>query len=307
MAANSLPAGLDALSTLGEDIADGLAALGAALGMVHSTEAIVRGKLTALLTTQAEFLTAKAAKLGLTTAQTVADSNGRAFISTARNVLATFLGGEWTQAWEPTGFPNQSTAVPSTIAERQALLGMLKLYFTANAAQEVAGLNVTAARANTLFNALSDTRSAVNAGLTLIGQKKALRDVADVDLRKSLRGTIDELGLLLAPDDPRWLNFGLNLPASAETPDVPDQPVLTPGAAGMVLVDWPDAPRAVRYRVWKQILGVDPDFTVLVTVTESETTLTGQPSGATLKVRVTAINSAGAESLPGDFAQIAVP
>ena len=160
MAANALPAGMDGLMTLGEDIADGLAALGAALGMVHYTEAVVRGKLTALQTTQAEFLTAKAAKLGLTTAQTVADSNGRAFISTARNVLATFLGGEWTQAWEPTGFPNQSTAVPATLAERQALLGMLKLYFTANAAQEVAALNVTAARANTLFNALSDTRSA---------------------------------------------------------------------------------------------------------------------------------------------------
>jgi hypothetical protein len=43
-----------------------------------------------------------------------------------------------------------------------------------------------------------------------------------------------------------------------------------------------------------------------VTVTESDATLSGLPSGSTVKVRVTAANAAG-ESAPSAEAQILVP
>jgi hypothetical protein len=73
-----------------------------------------------------------------------------------------------------------------------------------------------------------------------------------------------------------------------------------------VLVDWADARRAERYRVFRQIVGADADFVHAVTVTESDATLSGLTSGSTVKVRVTAANAAG-ESRPSAEAQIVVP
>src|SRR5205823_6564729 len=159
-----------------------------------------------------------------------------------------------------TGFPNQSLAVPTTVAERQALLQSLQAYFAANAGQENAPLNVTAARAEQLHGALSSARTALNNHLTVNGQKKTARDNGDGALRKRMRGLIDELGQLIGDDDARWYGFGLNPPGAPGTPDVPDAPVLSSPSAGVILVDWPDVPRAGRYRVWLQIVGTDADF-----------------------------------------------
>lgn len=222
-------------------------------------------------------------------------------------MLATSLGSQWSQAWEATGFPNQSLAVPSRMEERQALLASLQAYFTANPAKENAPLLVTAARAGTLFTALSDARSAVNGGLVDVGQKKATRDAADRVLRRRMRGLIDELTQLIAADDPRWQAFGLVPPANPDTPDVPDGLVLTAGGPGIVLADWADAPRATGYRVFKQVIGTDPDFVPAVTVSDSDATLSGLPSGATVAIRVTATNDQGDESQPSTFVQIVVP
>jgi hypothetical protein len=307
MADNTLPSGLDELFTLAEDMADGLNAHAAAIGILQNTEAKVRADLAAAATAQTNFGNAQTAKIGLTTAQTVADSNAKAFIGITRDVLAVTLGGQWSQVWEATGFPNQSLAIPSKMEERQALLAALQAYLTANPAKENAPLGVTAALAGTKFTALSDARSAVNAGLVDRGQKKSLRDTAEIALRTRLRGTIDEIDQLLADDDPRWYAFGLIPPAEIGPPDRPANVVLTQGPPGTVYGDWPDSARAVSYRVYKQVVGVDPDFVLAVTVSDSDCTLTGLPSGATVKVKVVAVNADGDESPPSEIKQIIVP
>ena len=107
-------------------------------------------------------------------------------------------------------------------------------------------------------------------------------------------------------DDPRWLAFGLSLPDAPETPDAPDAPVLTSNSAGVVLADWADVPRSVRYRLWKQVVGTDANFMAADSVTDSDATLTGLPSGATVRVRVTAVNESSAESQPSEAAEIVV-
>lgn len=307
MASNTLPSGLDALFTLAEDLADGLSAHAAAIGILQNTETKVRADLLATTTAQTNYLSAQAAKIGLTTAQTVADSNGKAFIGITRDVLAVTLGGQWSQLWDATGFPNQSLAVPAKTADRQALLAALQAYLTANPAKENAPLGVTAAAGGMLFTALSDARSAVNAGLVESGQKKALRDTAETTLRKRMRGAIDELGQLLDDLDPRWYAFGLIPPGLSDQPDQPADLVLTAGAPGSVLADWSDAARAVSYRVYKQIVGVDANFVLAITVSDSDCTLSGLPSGATVKVKVIAVNADGGESIPSDIPQIIVP
>ena len=77
-------------------------------------------------------------------------------------------------------------------------------------------------------------------------------------------------------------------------------------AAGTVLAHWSNASRATRYRVFKQIDGVDTIPVNINTVTDSDATLAGQPSGKTLKIYIIAANDAG-QAAPSDTVTIVVP
>ncbi len=307
MASNALPANLDLLFTLAEDLADGLTVYQGAVGVLHNTELKVRADLLAAQTTQTNCLAARTAKAALTTAQTVADSNTRAWIGITRDVLAVTLGSQWSPAWIATGFATGSLAIPFKMEERQALLAAWQSYLTAHPNLENAPLFVTAARAGLLYTALSDARSAVAVGLVNCGQTKLLRDDAENQLRLRMRGLIEELTQLLDPNDPRWPGFGLVAPADTDQPGIPEGLLLTAGVPGSVLVDWANAPRAAYYRVYRQVVGSDPQFVLAASVQDSDATLTGLPSGATLIVHVLSVNADGDESLPSDPQQITVP
>lgn len=304
MASNALPDSLDKLFTLAEDMADGLSDHEVAVGVKQNVLAVFEPDLIVAQTTETQYGESRSAKKPFTTAVIIADSNGKAFIALTHDVLKPFLGADYSDSWIATGFPNNSLAVPSTVAERQALLEALGTYLTAHAAQQNAPLNVTPARANTLFQALRTARNNLTGHLTVIGQKKIPRDAAEIALRKRMRGLIDELGQLLPDDSPLWLAFGLHRPADPEVPDAPDAPVLTATSSGQVLADWMDEARALRYRVWKQVMGVDDHFIAVATVLDSDATLT-LPPGATVRIRITATNDTG-ESAPGPFTEIVV-
>ena len=299
MAANPLPTAQSPLLALAEDMADGLDAHEVAVGVKQNTEVILRAAIDAVRAAEADFGTTKTGKADASTALRIADSNARAFLKSARAVLAKVFGEDYSPAWEAAGFTGNSTAVPGTQEERLNLCAALETHFTAHPTQEVADprFKVTAAEATLRFDALSDARSAVHAASTLAGQKKAVRDAAIEALKTRMRGLISELDQLLGDTDPRWDAFGLNAPGAAETPDTPEALVLTPGAPGTLLADWADARLAARYRVWIQIVGVDTDFRAAATVTDSDATLTALGSGKTVRVRVTAVNDAG-ESTP---------
>jgi hypothetical protein len=71
-------------------------------------------------------------------------------------------------------------------------------------------------------------------------------------LKKRIRELISELEQLLASEDPRWDAFGLNAPGAPETPEAPDNLILTPGTPGHVLADWSDARRVTAFgSVWR--------------------------------------------------------
>ena len=118
-----------------------------------------------------------------------------------------------------------------------------------------------------------------------------------------MRGLLDELSQLLEDDDPRWLAFGFNMPGSPETPDSAEGLVVTPGTDGDAFADWNDAARALRYQVEIQIVGVDADFRRVKTVTDSDATITGLPTGPTIRVRIISVNDAGS-ALPSDVVEV---
>ena len=291
---------------MSEDAADGANQFGVAIGLHHNPEAAIRTDLGDAMTKEEEFQAARSGKKPLSTGVRVQDSNGKAFILLARDVLVPHLGGEWNEAWLEVGFLNNSLKLPSTQPARQALLAKLRDYFTNNPTKENAALNVTAARAATLFTALSDARSALNAQQTVIGQKKGLRDAAVDKLQARMRGLIGELEQLLGPLDPRWLAFGLNMPGAAETPDTAESLVLTLLGPTAIFADWDNALRALRYHVEIFVVGVDTDFRRVQTVEQSEATQTDMPAGRTVRVRIISVNDAGSAP-PSAVAEIAVP
>jgi hypothetical protein len=281
---------------------EGAAAHQSEIGLLQNTEARIRVDLTLVQTFENAYQTARLAKVNTVAAQNAADSNGKAFIATAKNVLSPVLGSSWSTAWAPAGF-STSLSTPVKIAERMTLLGTLRDYFTAQPTHENAPLGVTSAQAATLFTALSNARSAVNEALVDVGQKRSSRDAARRALEKRLSGLIAELDQLLEGDDPRWLAFGLNMPDAAVTPEAPSSLVLTLGGSGEVLADWDDVANASHYRVFKQVVGVDANFVVAGSPTDSDLLIAGVGAGATLRVKVTAV-SGGLESPASPVAEI---
>lgn len=93
---------------------------------------------------------------------------------------------------------------------------------------------------------------------------------------------------------PRWLKFFDRIPGDPRVPEKVQQVTATAQPGGVMSLDWPDAPRAARYRVLKQIVGTDAELVVVDTVTDSDAELTDVPSGATVKLHIVPLNGVGA-------------
>jgi hypothetical protein len=303
---NNLPGAIDKLFTLAEGMANGCNTYQNPIGLMHTTENTLRAALLPAQTGEISYQAGRAAKANAVSAQDVQDANAATFITKARDLLKTYLGNNWSELWEQTGFPNQSLAVPGTLAERMQLLRSLEIYFTAHAAQENAPLGVTAIAAKDLYAAFSTARSAVNNCLTDVRQKRTARDTAVEALRKKMRDLVNELNQLLDENDGRWQAFGLNIPGGTQVAEVPQTLVLSGAGSGHLFANWANSARADRYRVYKQVVGVDTDFVLAATVTESEANLNTFAPGSHVKVRVTAVNDSG-ESQPSAVVEQTVP
>jgi hypothetical protein len=304
MASNPTPDRLDELLAAGEDLCDGMNQHAAAIGLKQNTLALARAELDALLSTHFLFRAAEGAQPAASATLRTADSNAKGFIARAVKVLSISLGNDWSDEWLPTGLPDNSTGVPRTQDKRFAALNGLKAYFTANPGKENAALNVTAAIAATLHTALSDGRLAVANSLSNTKGKLIARDAALEVFRKRFRGTIGELEQLLADDDPKWYDFGLNRPSDPATPGVPGNVVATALGGGRVLVQIDGARRANSHSFYRQLPGdAEP---VKATNTEgAQFTIEGLPAGQTVQITVTGVNDAG-EGQPSDPVSVVV-
>lgn len=305
MASNPTPDDPDVLRALADRIADGCHTHEATIGILQNTEATMRAAIAALSAaeTQAGFK-----KTELSTAYAAleaADEAGITCINNCKLRLKQLLGERWNPGWEPTGFPNQSTALPTTQSKRFTLLDALKNYFTAVPASENAGMGATAALCQAAWTALSDARQAV--ADCELAQKAAFdtRAAATDALRKRVRGLINELETLIASDDLRWEAFGLNIPANPSAPE----PVASVIAAALngarIEVSYSYATRATRYRVQTFIQGVDDEWQTAATPKDLEVILKNFITGQQVKVRVVAFNDGG-DAAPSPEAVVTV-
>jgi len=273
---------------------------------MQNTAVNIDADLAAARLAESLFQAARTGKLNAFAAQAAADEDARAFIMKARDVLKVNLGTSYSQLWSEAGFTNNSIALPSSLAQRIALLMTLKAYFLAHLAHESPDLGVTNLAAATAHTALANAHAAVNACRTDVGVKRAARDSAVKTLRKRMRGLITELKQLLSGDDARWNAFGLNIPNAVGIPEVPEGLIVVGGGTGHLLATWESAALGDRYRVYKKVVGVDNEFILAATVTDTESNLNTFTPGQIVRVRVTAVNDAG-ESLPSDTVEQMVP
>ena len=290
-----LPAKQSSLIGLGKDMKDGAHTYQVSIGLKHHSETTLDGAVQAVEGAQKDFADSGAAQADASKLLTVADSNGKAFIGSARKVVTPYLGEKFSADWAALAFPNHSLAIPSKQDDRLAVLEAFQNYFTENPTHENADpkINVTAVRATAVHAALRDARVTFKALQSQTLTLKLARDAAVTALRDEITGTIGELTDVLPKDSPIWLAFGLPLPGASHVPERVEGLELLPGAAGEVHADWADTPRAERYHVEILIVGVDTEFRRVLTREESDATLTGLPTGKTVKIRVNAVNDAG--------------
>lgn len=305
MASNPTPDNPDVLRALADRIADGCHTHEATLGILQNTEAVIRAAITALSSAETQAGVRKNAVGAAYAALQAADDAGYTTLTNCKLCLAQKLGQRWSAAWEPTGFPGQSTAVPDTKDKRFTLLDALKNYFTLVPAHENAGMGATAALCGAAWTALSDARQAVADAESAQTAAFTARSTATDALRKRVRGLINELETLVADDDARWEAFGLNIPANPSAPEPVPATSAAPLGGGRIEVAWDYAVRAIRYRVETFITGVDTEWQDGAGARDLEVILKNFAAGAQVKIRVVAANDGG-EAEPGPEAEVTV-
>lgn len=305
MAANPTPDNNDILRALADRLADGCHKHETALGIKQNTEARVRADIATLLEAGTQVGLKKGALDDANVAIEIADSAAVTLLTACKGVLRLKLGERWNSKWEATGFPDQSTAVPNTQDARFALLQALKNYFTHMPASENADFGVTAAACDAAWIVYSDAReqlAGADSAMTTAFENRTLGENA---LRSRVRGLINELEQLLADDDARWEDFGLNIPANPTAPEAVASVTLEAMTNHRIGVAWPYAVRATRYGIDLKIVGVDDDFARKTSVKDLETILKGLTAGQVVRIRIVAGNDGG-EASPSPEAEVMV-
>jgi hypothetical protein len=163
-----------------------------------------------------------------------------------------------------------------------------------NPEQEVASTGVTAAQADTLATAISQTiQDELMAGVAR-GEARKARDAAFKRLRERLVGLRAELLQLLDSDDMRWRTFGFARPIDRRSPKPVSEVTLRAGSMpGEVIVQWSASVGAENYRVLRQVETVDPEPVEVGIYTDGLAIIEDLPAGKTVIVSVTARNPAG--------------
>ena len=293
MAANPTPDDDDVLKALAEDLADGCQQHELTIGIKQNTEAVLRAAITSLSNMKLARGEAETLESTRSAAHQAADEAGATVLKNCRLRLVKLFGGQFNSQWLTAGWPNGTTAIPTTQDARFSLLGSLNTYFTATPASESADMEATAAICAAAHTAISNARNLLNNSKSALEGAREDEKAAVRTLRKRVRGLISELGTLVADDDARYTDFGLNVPANPVAPESISTLTLTSPATGKLHEEWSYATRMTGTRLQTKVAGVDDDFVSAGTTEGLEKTLSGFTSGQSVEVRVIAYNDGG--------------
>ena len=306
MTGNTIPQNYEPLVHLLADAVNGASQHGAAVGLKQNDAAALRAALGELIGhpggpnfqpppypgAKAVLNAAVANKSAATAALRSAQSNGRALAMACIGALKPRLGNHWNAAWTEAGFTGGSLQVP---ANPEFVLRNLQAYYGRHPDHEVPQLTeqlaCTADACAGAVWAIATAQANSTQSNVAAAEARHQFDVAVKAARMRLSGLREELARLLADDDHRWYAFGFDRPSHVGSPDTPENLIATPGAPGMLYVDWDDARRADGYRL--RAAAADGKLLAESLPQDSAATLTGLPSGSTVSLTVTARNATG--------------
>jgi hypothetical protein len=296
---NIIPKGRNAVINFARISFTGVQQFGVGTGLLHNTEAAFAADFHDFIGDPATpevpgkqmlYATQLVALKGAYVAKGAALKAGREFCRLAISLLKPALGNEWNTKWKEAGFAQPSLAVPR---QPVALLTALRGYFATHPAFQNAPANITAAQAQALAEAIDAAILAVGTGRAAKVSAKRARDAAFQRLRKRLSSLRAELEQLLSKEDGRWEKFGFRRPAEGRMPAPVAEVTATPASPTTVLVTWPAASLAEKYRVawWPSD---QPDAVVEAALTaDTQWALTGLSPGVPIVVGVSARNRSG--------------
>ncbi len=305
MNTNPIPSSSGETTTLAGKMIIGLNQLGTALAITQVTAASMQNNLTAFTTADTTANGARSAQAVAYDAFHVADDALSTWLLNVRAALTKFFGTRWNTMWAQAGYTSPTTAVPDTITDRLGLALRLIGFFTQNPSYEVAPLDVTAAHGTTLRNAAVSTQGVVAQKTDLLKTAMTARDAALKPLTTQMRLLISILTALLGPNDPRWLQFGLNIPGSDTTPAQPVNVQANLNGAAIV-VSCDAVPLASRYRFRTLIVGVQSDYVLSASSQSPMASLTGFAPGVSVQIVVQAVN-AGRQGLASEPIVVTIP
>lgn len=294
MAANPIPEAYPSFVVQLTEAFNGAETVGASVPVIINTGTLIGADRQALLIAQGEYRGARSSISSLSAARKAAVATAYLFCSTARDVLIFYLGREFNEAWVAAGFVD-TLEIPQSFDGLYDLSLALETYFTNHEAQENPTLNVTAERAAEVAAAMTTASMAVINAEAFAATKKEVRDAKLAAARKRLTDLCKELSMRLGPLDPRWRQFGFNLPGAATVPAVPTNVVVTPLAGAVLQIACAPSANATRYRFYVQRPIIDPEPVLAGSATEPLFLTEGLTAGQVYQVYVSAINE-GAES-----------
>ena len=223
-------------------------------------------------------------------------NEARTWCFRAKDTLKPFLGDAHNSLWRPTGFVT-SLRVPEDYDGLVAQVGSLAKYLAAHPEQKNENLkvNVTATRANELYDALRAAKSSLDAQDALLDAKHREQEAALEALRDRLRGLIGELKQLIPDENRRWRRFGFNIPAKPETPVRPEQVEANNATPGQLLVACAPVAFAERYRSFAARVGSTLEPVPVGSSNEPLFVVESLEAGGRYNVFVSAVNSSGNE------------
>lgn len=272
------------------DLIGGCEALEIEIGIKQNTATAMQAALDAAQAALAEVASSKKHRADCREELRLSDKEGERVIALCRLRLAAIFGNNYSLEWEAAGFPARSTQVPEVQAQRLTLLEHLAHYFLLKPEYQSADMAATASVCQATHDALAAARHGVNHAGALLQAAVKAKNAALLALRGRMRSLITELWILLPKDDARWQRFGLNIPAKDSMPTPVGSVTASAIGNGKVMVQWPAAPHATRYRVQTREIGTS-EFTAVMTVHEREALLQEQTPGQFLEIRVISANS----------------
>ncbi|MDB6028630.1 MAG: hypothetical protein JWM68_4853 [Verrucomicrobiales bacterium] len=280
-----------AATNAAELILGGITQVGAGIILPHNPQADINTDLVNQIMACGNHEQGKQVKASLRNALLTVLKEVQGQIRATRDVSKLNWGNEYSELFTALGFQG-SLQVPEGIEELKRMLQAIIAHLTANPSQEV-GTLVTAARAQTLLTALLAAQQALVSQEGEIEGLIVIRDEKFETLKKRIGGVYQELRMQLAPMDPRWLKFGMNMPGADETPDLVTGLKVTLIGPTAAATKWEASARAAYYRVYIRVLGVDAEYRAIGSPADLDFTIENLPAGASIDVVVAAVNNGG--------------